>query len=242
MGHEVRILKRAGYDPFGISKFYVEPLLDMDGKAFLKYVIKEVANYDVVHVHTIYKVIPELRRKYRDKKLVLHYHGSEVRGKQSDPIRAEAEDKSDVLLGSTQDLKNYVNNIVYIPNPVDTEHFKSDCLLSNRAFTISRSITDTRWMLDYLKKNNLDLKVELVERGANPIPYSGVPAFLKQYGIYVDIRYIDGILLENLSKTGLESLACGLRVLNHELRYVGGLPEEHKPEVVAGKVLDFYAA
>jgi hypothetical protein len=196
----------------------------------------------MVHVHTLYKVIPELRKKYRNKKLVLHYHGSEVRGRQSDPLRAEAEDKADIILGSTEDLKDYVDGITYVPNPVDTEHFKPDSHLSNRAFTISRSITDTQWMLDYMKKNNFNLEVEMVERGANPVPYSQVPAFLKQYGIYVDIRYIDGILLENLSKTGLESLACGLRVLNHELRYLEGLPEDHKPEVVACRVVGIYRA
>jgi glycosyltransferase involved in cell wall biosynthesis len=242
MSHDVEILKRTRYDPFGISQFYSEPLLDLDGKSFLKYVVKQADGYDVVHVHTIYKVIPELRKKYRDKKLVLHYHGSEIRGRQSDPIRMEAEEKSDIILGSTQDLKDYVKGIVYVPNPVDTEHFRPVSRRGDRAFTIRRSITDTQWMLDYLKKNNFDLEVEMVERSTNPIPYAQVPSFLKQYGIYIDIRYIDGILLANLSKTGLESLACGLRVLNHELKYVEGLPEDHKPEVVAAKVLDIYNA
>jgi glycosyltransferase involved in cell wall biosynthesis len=243
MGHDVDILKRAGYDPFGISQFYGEPLLDLDGKSFLKHVVKQAGKYDIVHVHTIYKVIPELRKKHKGKKLVLHYHGSEIRGRQDDDsLRAEAEEKSDVILGSTPDLKDYVDGIVYVPNPVDTEHFRPDSQRSTGAFTISRSITDTQWMLDYLKKNNLDLRVEMVERSTNPIPYAQVPAFLKRYGIYIDIRYIDGILLANLSKTGLESLACGLRVLNHELKYVEGLPEEHKPEVVAARVLDIYAA
>src|SRR5919197_2608652 len=87
IGHEVRILKRAGYDPFGISQFYNEPLLDMDGKAFLKYAIKEAGSCDVVHVHTLYKIIPDLRKKYRDKKLVLHYHGSEARNRQNEPLK-----------------------------------------------------------------------------------------------------------------------------------------------------------
>jgi hypothetical protein len=240
MGHDVSILKRAGYDPFGISQFYGEPLLDMDGKSFLKHAVKQAAGYDIVHVHTIYKVIPELRKKYPDKRLVLQYHGSEVRGRQSDPFRAEAEKKSDAIIGSTQDLKDYVDGIAYVPNPVDTEHFKPDGRLGDRAFTISRSITDTKWMLDYLKMNNVDLEVETVERSANPIPYAQVPDFLKQYGIYVDIRYIDGILLANLSKTGLESLACGLSVLNHKLEYVRELPEEHRPRAVAGSMLEIY--
>ncbi|MGZ5511608.1 MAG: hypothetical protein ACXWFC_14210 [Nitrososphaeraceae archaeon] len=28
-------------------------------------------------------------------------------------------------------------------------------------------------------------------------------------------------------KTALESLSCGLKVLNHELKYIDKLPEEH---------------
>ncbi len=122
MGHEVRIIKRAGYDPFRISQFHNEPLIDMD-KGFLKDVVREASGYEVVHLHTLYKIIPDLRKKYREKKLVLHYHGSEARGTKDDPLRVVAEDKADVILGSTEDLKNFVENIVFVPNPVDTEHF-----------------------------------------------------------------------------------------------------------------------
>jgi hypothetical protein len=240
MGHDVRILKRAGYDPFGISQFYGEPLLDMDGKAFIKYAIKEAAGYDVVHVHTLYKIIPDLRRKYRDKKLALHYHGSEARDRRDDPLKAEAESKADVIIGSTDDLRDFVDNIVCVPNPVDTEHFAQGTNSSGRAFTIRTPRGDTQWVLDYLKSNNIDLQVEVVDREASPIPYAQIPAFLKQYETCVDIKYIDGKLLRAMSKTGLESLACGLSVLDHELKYVEGLPEKHKPEVAAGKTLEIY--
>jgi glycosyl transferase family 4 len=243
MGHEVRILKRIGYDPFGISQFYNEPLLDMDGKAFLKYAMKEAAGYDVVHVHTLYRVIPDLRKKYRDKKLVLHYHGSEARSKQDDPLKAEAESKADVVLGSTDDLKGFVDNIAYVPNPVDTEHFAPrNSRSSGKAFTMRTPRGDTQWVLDYLKNNNIDLQVEVIDREARPIPYAHLPAFLKQYDTCVDIKYIDGTLLHAMSKTGLESLACGLSVLNHELKSVERLPEKHKPEVVANKMHDMYHA
>ena len=242
LGHEVKILKRAGYDPFGISQFYGEPLLDMDGKAFLNYVMKEAAGYDVVHVHSLYKVIPDLRKKYRDKKLVLHYHGSEARDKRGDPLKAVAESKADVILGSTADLKDFVDEIVYAPNPVDTDHFKSDNRSNSRAFTIRTTRGDIVQVLDHLKNNNIDMPVDVIDREESPMPYVQVPVSLKKYGIYVDIKFIDGALLHAMSKTGLESLACGLQVLNHELNYIEGLPEEHKPEVVAGKIMDIYRA
>lgn len=242
MGHKVRILKRAGYDPFGISQFYGEPLLDMDGKAFLKYAVKEAGDYDVIHVHTLYKVIPDLRKKYRDKKLVLHYHGSEARDRKGDPVRAEAEEKADAIVGSTADLKDFVDNIVHVPNPVDTEHFAPGDGSNGKAFTIKTPRGDAQWVLDYLKSNGIDLQVDVIDREANPIPYAQVPSFLRQYKTYVDIKYIDGRLLHAMSKTGLESLACGLSVLDHELKYLHGLPDEHKPETAAGMTLGIYKA
>jgi hypothetical protein len=239
-GHNVTILKRTGYDPFGISKFYSEPLLDMDGKSFLKYALKQAANYDMIHVHTLYKIIPDLRKKYRDKKLVLHYHGSEARDRQDDPLRAEAESKADVILGATEDLAEFVGNIIHVPNPVDTEHFTEGASPKDKAFTIKTPRGDTQWVLDYLKSNNINLQVEVIDREANPISYAQIPAFLKQYDTCVDIKYVNRQLLRAMSKTGLECLACGLSVIDHELRHVEGLPEKHRPEAVTGKVLEIY--
>ncbi len=213
----------------------------MDGKAFLKYAVKEAANYDVVHVHSIYKVIPELRKKYRDKKLVLHYHGSEVRDRHSGLLlRSEAESKANIVIGSTADLKEFVNNMVHVPNPVDTEHFTPRNGSSNKAFTIKAARGDIQRLLDYLKKNNIDIQLDVVDREAHPISYAEVPAFLRQYGIYVDIKFVDGTLLHAMSKTGLESLACGLSVLDHELKYLHDFPQEHRPEIVADRVLGIY--
>jgi hypothetical protein len=241
-GHDVRILKRAGYDPFGISHFYGEPLMDMDGKSFLKYVMKEAKDYDVVHVHTIYKTIPDLRRKYRDKKLVLHYHGSEARGRQGDPLKSEAESKADAVVGSTADLKDFANNLVHVPNPVDTDHFAPGGGLDGGAFTIMTPRGDMQWVLNYLKSHDILMNVQVIDRIANPIRYSQVPAFLKKYGVYVDIKHIDGSLLHAMSKTGLEALACGLTVINHELKQIKGLPEEHSPAEAARRMMEIYAA
>jgi hypothetical protein len=108
LGHDVTILKRAGYDPFGIFEFYRESLLDIDGKSFIKNAIKQAAEFDVIHVHSLYKIIPDLRRKYRDKILILHFHGSEARKAPKDPIQEQAMELSDAVIGSTEDLAQYV--------------------------------------------------------------------------------------------------------------------------------------
>lgn len=47
---------------------------------------------------------------------------------------------------------------------------------------------------------------------------------------------IDRTSPESLSKTALEALACGLKVIRWDCRVVSGLLGEHRPERVHGMV------
>ena len=244
LGHDVRIMKRAGYNPFGIFEFYGEPQLEVDGKSFIKKAIGEARDYDIVHVHSLYKIIPEMRSKYAQKKLVLHYHGSEARKGTKDSVQLDAEQDSNAVIGSTTDLMPYVgNDMIYVPNPVDTEHFKPTVVsrsLGANAFTFKTTGANMSWVLRYLKDNNIDVKVDVLDRQETPVPYSLMPETLARYSTYIDLKYVAGALLQSSSKTALECLACGLRVLDHKLQYREKLPEEHRPERVAEQVLEIY--
>jgi hypothetical protein len=110
-----------------------------------------------------------------------------------------------------------------------------------RALTMETEATDARLTLSQSRKYNADLDIDVYDRIKNPIMYSDMPAFLKKYELYVDIRYVDGKILENLSKTGLEALACGLDVLDYRLNRLRDLPEENKPNTVASRLLDIYS-
>ena len=56
--------------------------------------------------------------------------------------------------------------------------------------------------------------------------------------------WILGMLMEksypNLSKTGLEALACGLDVLDFDLKFRHGLPVEHCPLTAVSKLSEEY--
>jgi hypothetical protein len=67
-----------------------------------------------------------------------------------------------------------------------------------------------------------------------------MPNFLKKYKMYVDIRYVDNRMLENLSKTALEALACGLSILDYKLGFRRGLPSEHDPINVVKNLSKIY--
>ena len=244
LGHDVTIFKRSGYDPFGIFDFYREPLLDMDGKSFIKNAIKQGAEFDVIHVHSLYKIIPDLKRKYQDKFLILHFHGSEARKAPKDPVLEQAIGLSDAVIGSTEDLAQYVGSeMTYIPNPVDTDHFKRPSIpreRNRRAFTFKTTGADMEWVIQYLRDNSIDSNIEVIDRQTNPIPYSEMPQVLRSYSTYVDLKHVGGTLLRAPSKTALECLACGLQVLNHRLEIMELFPEENRPEKIAAQILDIY--
>ncbi|HET6640087.1 MAG TPA: hypothetical protein VFG77_00605 [Nitrososphaeraceae archaeon] len=170
------------------------------------------------------------------KKLIRRKSGNIVRNR-------KAQLAADGILVSTPDLLKLVKRASYLPNPVDIEHFKLDDNRLNRgkrALTIRSEVTDIEWALEYCKRNNVDLDIETYDRTQNPVMYQDMPLFLKRYNIYVDIRLVNGKILENLSKSALESLACGLEVLNYRLHYLRGLPSEHDPSAVLSKLSKFY--
>ena len=245
LGHNVYILKRNGYDPFHIFTFYKEPLYDLDGKKFINFVIDESKKYDIIHVHSLYKIVPQIRKKYKDKIIILHYHGSELRNGLSNAslhkIIKEADNKANFAFLATPDLIKYESEKrMYIENPIDLEHFKpmmQKQTSERRFFTFKTNQTDIDSFTDYLQKNNIKINLTIHDRTITPISYGHMPSFLSNYNVYVDVRIVNGQLLESLSKTALEALACNLQVLSYDLRYLDKFPSEHNAENVVKKMM-----
>jgi glycosyltransferase involved in cell wall biosynthesis len=210
------------------------------------------------------------------KKIILHYHGTDIRGikKQKLPhrsklsdlavraiftyrrvrdamlirerIHSKAQDLADAVIVSTPDLLPLVSKAIYLPNPIDTDHFSPDKISSARperakALTMDTEATDIQLTLRYCKNHNVNLDIDVYNRIGDPIMYEDMPAFLKKYELYVDIRYVDGKILENLSKTALEALACGLEVLDHKLNRWRGLPDEYDPPKIISRLETIYS-
>ena len=97
---------------------------------------------------------------------------------------------------------------------------------NDKALTIKTPTGNTEKSLQYCKENNIDLKIDVFDRTKTPLFHEQIPNLLKKYKIYVDIRIVNDKILESLSKTALESLACGLKVLNYKLEYLDKLPAD----------------
>lgn len=242
LGHQSDVIKRAGFDPYGIAKFYgFKPIKSPHPLFFYLSVISKSRSYDILHVHCIPRLVVLLRKFYPKKKILLHYHGSDVR---YTPLRkrSKAEKLADIVLLSTPDLKEFAPDATYTPNPIDIEHFSHQTPTSTKAFTILQRGHPEEQTRKFLSKNNINLEFDVLDSKKNPIPYSKMPEVMSNYGIYIDItfRFNYTKLACTMGNLGRQALARGLTVLDYRLKYQKDLPPEHYPENVAKQLLIIY--
>jgi glycosyltransferase involved in cell wall biosynthesis len=276
-GHNSKVIRISGYDPYGINNFYKNYIFHTRAVEYIEKCIEMAKPADIVHVHSRIDILFELRKKYgSSKKIILHYHGTDIRGsqihKQQTPhsllsltdillkskriakrmlfskskkqIHIEAQKLADIVIVSTPDLLELVPKGVYLPNPIDIDHFNQNRISKKNeqkeALIINTEVTNISCALDYCKKHNINLDIEIHDRISHPIMYHDMPYFLKKYKTFIDIRFVNKTLLENLSKTALEALACGLKVLDYRLQYHQGLPSQHNPMNVVSHLSTIY--
>ena len=268
-------------DKYGIFKFYNDYVDLIDQSNFAEYCLSEAKSADIIHIHSSEQLVIKIRKAYgNSKKIVLHYHGTDIRGlkNKNNPtsptirnattrtksfaakvrnrlrlmqmgyyrsLRTESQKLADEILVSTPDLLSLLPHAKYLPNPVDVDHFSKDATIHNNvnkndALTIKTASGDIQKTLLYCKENNINLKIDVHDRIKKPILYEEIPNFLKKYNVYVDIRIVNDKILENFSKTALESLSCGLKVLNYKLEYIDKLPEMHNPVNVVNQLENIY--
>ena len=155
-----------------------------------------------------------------------------------------AQKLADAVCVSTPDLLPLVRNGIHVPIPIDIEHFRPKNNPNRElkeAFTINSEVTNIQRALELCKNNQINLNIEVIDRTKNPITYTNIPDFIRGYRAYVDIRYVNDIVLENLSSTALQSLSCGLNVVNYKLEILHGLPKEHDAVNVATQLTKIYS-
>ena len=280
-GRESKVLSYNKIDKFGILKYYKDYVDIVERDNFVKYCISEAKDADVIHIHSKEELVIKMRKTFEySKKIILHYHGTDIRNrviptisplqniksksklfaatgryrlrliqmgyyKSLQKLRVESQKLADEILVSTSDLLSLLPDAKFLPNPVDVEHFSKDNNVSktrsnNNALTIKTETGNIEQTLQYCKENNINLKIDVFDRTKTPLLHQEIPNLLKKYDIYVDIKIVNNQLLESLSKTGLESLACGLNVLNYKLEYLDKLPEMHNPTNVIDQLENIY--
>jgi len=193
------------------------------------YILSYAKNFDIIHLHERDRVIRTIRKHYPTKPLVMHYHGTDIRGRWQG--RRRCWEKTNAVLVSTLNLlEGAPKGVIYLPNPIDTEVFypSSRGADPNSALSFAHGAEDVAERL--AKEHGLDLTIH-----PRNVPFPEMPKLLRQFSWYIDTKRSNtGRLLarrgDTGSLTGLEALACGLKVMNSDGEIREGLPPQHRAE------------
>jgi glycosyltransferase involved in cell wall biosynthesis len=238
-GTDSLVVARRVSDPVGFTTY--GELWNTGSKMFTLRCLLIARKFDVVHVHYFDKIIPYLKLLYSKKPVVMHYHGDDIREKWK--LKSKYWRKADAVLYSTLDLNetDTPRHAMHLPNPVDTEifypcHKKPEPGTAFHLFYHANELAQT-----YARENGLRLTIH-DWRNEDRIPHEKLPEILCKYEYYIDARRGQdrALLRVPLSKTALEALACGLKVITWSGSVVYELPPENYPEGASKRALSIY--
>lgn len=224
-----------------ISRFY-------GGKSFQKYrslLLKgffKSFQYDIIHIHGAEILIPFF--KLTGKKIVLHYHGSDINDKKRsrNKIRIFCRSLADLIIYNGKKMEsNIITNRsvqkLYLSNPVDINHFHNkNKKRSGKLIIVSGNLDKQKT----IEEANALGKIDVIDLDKQHIPYSKMPEFLSNYEMYIDLKIMPwGYTLPDMSTTALQALACGCKVY-HSGKIFEKLPEEFFPNNVINRLDQYY--
>ncbi|MFX0198335.1 MAG: hypothetical protein ACFFCW_19625 [Candidatus Hodarchaeota archaeon] len=228
------VITRKRWDTFGLTTF--GETIDTRASIFKAKVLMRARTFDLLHVHSFDELISSLKMLHGKKPLVMHYHGTDIRGKWREQEKSWK--RADLILVSTPNLlEGAPRRAIHLPNPIDFDFFYSRGKNQpNTAFHISYN-RDSQ-ALALAKQFGLTLTIH--DRNKNPIPYSQFPEVLSNYEYYIDVKGIPNYDEKMISKTAIEALACGCKVIREGGEVIQEFPKEYNPFDVVKKLWKLY--
>lgn len=243
-----------GFDTYSLDNRFVKRVKDAPLKFNLRCLLKSL-DFDILHFHSTDKMLRRFRKVLKNKPMIIHYHGSDIRDEWK--LRKRYWDKADRILVSTKDLlEGSPDNVIYLPNIVN-EKLCSQFYLNKKykgsAFHVNQYAKDIA--LDYAQKYKL--RINILNKFKNPWNHIDFLKNLSRYEYYIDVKrninpeslwkilkgteyYKEPKILKALSITGLEALCMGVKVIRYDGKRVYKLPVEHKSLSVTTKLIDIY--
>lgn len=236
-GVKTNVYAMKKHDPFGhvtCGKIY-----EGIGTRLLYHVIQDAKNFDIVHLHQLDQPIHKIRKHYPEKPIVMHYHGTDIRGRWNIKKRYWAQATA-ILVSTRNLLEGAPEETTYLPNPIDTDLFHP----TSHEAPVKSALTFKHGAIDIAEELAKRYDLELCIHNRNKT-YLEMPQFLRQFSWYLDVKRSNaGVLLcrseGSGSKTGLEALACGLKVVNSDGEIREGLPSQHRAENVVKALHPIY--
>lgn len=232
LGHHAEVIKREGFDKCGINKFYGTTIFKGGRIGFYRYCAKRAREFDIVHVHSMVKATVLI-----DKPMIMHFHGSELRlagfwGKLENWL---AKCLSKKTLVATPDLLDLQPDAEWLPTPIDTELFHPKQNKNNNHALFIQNWYEGKEEAEKTAKSHRWKLTVLNPKIDSFVPYKDMPNYLSQFEYFINCFSITA-----LSKTALEALALGLKVVKWDGTILEGFDKKHDPLNVARLCLNFY--
>jgi glycosyltransferase involved in cell wall biosynthesis len=229
---ESKVITRRTADKAGLTT-YGTAYGDGATRFFLR-ALRMSLGVDVVHVHSLDRIVPWVRRL--GKPVVLHYHGTDIEGRWEE--KRPRWSRADYLAVSTPNLlEGGPPEANFVPNPVDTDIFKPGG--GNRDPNAAVSF---RYGMDAEAEaaaKKLGLTLTWLERWS--VRNDRMPGVLSKYAYYIDMRRPPGhMVARSLGRAALEALACGTKVVDWKGEVLSAFPPENDPRNVAARWKEVY--
>lgn len=228
-GHKAVIFENV--DPFGLSTYspnvrFKERRSIYDG--LLRYIFE--SRPDVIHINSSHQFIPFVRLFTQRTPIVFMYHGSEARtrSKAGRSHRLEVSWSKKILV-STPDIREFGE---WYDRPIPSffrytgGRVKGSALMIYAEFFAEYGKDQRELAREVCSNLGLDLTIRQ-RRNENPIPHSEMPKLYSQYEYFLDFKGHDSDKTFALSKSALEAMACGCKVLQDRDPYTVLLSEDY---------------
>ena len=206
-------------------------------KAFLR-----AKDYDVLHFHSLDRYLWIFRKAYPKKKIIIHYHGTEIRGRWE--YRRRYWKNTDIICVSTPDLlQGAPENAFWIPNTVDEE--LCDDLQMPQHMRNGKAFHVDRYAVDIAEKfvEKYGLEMDILVRDDKPLPHNEFLRKMAKYSCVIDVKRDNNRKkkLEAMSLTGLEALFMNIPVINWQGEWIESYPPYHESHWVANRLYKIYS-
>lgn len=212
-GHDAKIVARYSFDIYQHTENSRAAVMVDTSRDFIRKGIELIRKWkpDIIHISGTRKMLVIARALSPRGIIVFSYHGSDARNPTGKP---HSETKlADFVHVTTPDLKSYGN---FIDRPIDSIFSDRGCRVPRTALMFYKQhfYVDNRDLArDWCKVRGYTLTILDEEHSDFPVPNDKMPELLSRYEYYLDWKDQKGDL-QALSKTALEALACGTKVVH----------------------------
>ena len=200
--------------------------------------------YHIIHVHGYDRILPFLKILYPRKKILLHYHGTEIRGNWATKKRFLYRLADKIIVSTPDLLKGAPQRVEYLPNPIHydrIDELKAPVKI-DKAFHVDRYATHIA--MEYARE--LGKEMVVLDRENHWLTHKRFLTELTKYAYYIDVkrpnpaRTRESKIAEALSLTALEASYAGVIVINWRGELIKDFPEHHKKEEVCQALYRIY--